>query len=109
LSERAEFHFADRQRALEALACALPARSLTGVFFQLRLLQDNIEDIRDSDGMSEPLERKLIRMAHSVVSALESAVGLDRNTLCGDHWLDPRYDPFVLMEAAVAEQSQRAA
>jgi hypothetical protein len=29
--------------------------------------------------------------------------------LCGDYWLDARYDPFVLMEAAVAEQKQRAA
>ncbi|HUZ67760.1 MAG TPA: hypothetical protein VMU56_08880 [Beijerinckiaceae bacterium] len=109
LSERAEFHFADRQRALEALACALPAKSLTGAFFQLLLLQDSLEEIRDTDSMSEPLERQLCRMVHSIVTALENALSLDRRTLRGEHWLDPRYNPFVLMAAAAAEQKPQAA
>jgi len=109
LSERAEMHFLDRQRALEALACALPAKSLTGAFFQLLLLQDAVEHISDSTGMSEPLERQLCRMVHSIATALEATLGLDRRTLRGEHWLDPRYNPFVLMAAAAAEHNERAA
>ena len=109
LSERAEMHFLDRQRALEALACALPAKSLTGAFFRLLLLQDAVEHISDSTGMSEPLERQLCRMVHSIATALEATLCLDRRTLHGEHWLDPRYNPFVLMEAAAAEQKPRAA
>ena len=109
LSERAEMHFLDRQRALEALACALPAKSLTGAFFQLLLLQDAVEHISDSTGMSEPLERQLCRMIHSIATALEATLSLDRRTLHGEHWLDPRYNPFVLMAAAAAEQKPQAA
>lgn len=102
LRDRADAHLSDRRRALEALACAMPARSLPGAFFQLLLIPHIVEEIRNEEAMSEPVERRLSRLIHSIANALERTTGFDRATLCGDYWLDPRYDPFALMETAVA-------